>query len=1105
MPAKKRKTQKKKNVKKATAKKQTTKVKQQVNSSGLITGTKDDVFPIVGIGASAGGLEALEGFFSNVPSDSNIAFVVIQHLAPKHKSIMNSLLKKHTDMDILPIKNGLKVKPNCVYLNPPNKNVSIINRHLCLTEPEKAHALNLPINHFFCSLAEDQAEKAICIILSGTGTDGTLGLKAIKDKGGAVMVQAESQAKYDNMPRSAIDSGMVDYILPVEKMPSKLIKYFKHPYVEGIHKKVAPEQQFHGSLMNIFLLIRTATGHDFSNYKQNTIRRRIERRMAVQQIERIEDYVKFLKEKPAEIESLYKDMLITVTNFFRDPEAFDIIEKKVIPSLLKDKSSDSPIRVWVPGCGTGEEAYSIAILLSEAMSKLKKRFEVQIFATDLDSEAIERGRAGVYPEAIAADVSPERLKCFFLKEGSTYKIKKQIREMLVFAPQNLIKDPPFSKLDIVSCRNLLIYLDTVLQNKILPLFHYTLNPNGIMFLGSSESIGEFSNLFEPIDVKWKIFKCKGSALGKIIDRPVLPFYDNKYTKGTKGKTLQQESDFRYIAEKAILDDYAPPCVLINTKHEILYFHGQTDKYLSFPTGEPSFNLLKMVREELRYKLNTALHDVAKQKKVVVYKDLQLKHNGNRYNLNLTVRPFTEPRTAGNLIMVVFEDTTVAKKENVKEKKTQISSGIENPRIAALEQELSSTKEYLQTTIEELETTNEEFKSTNEELQSTNEELQSTNEELETSREELQSTNEELETVNAELQNKVDELSYANNDLNNLLGSTEIGTIFLDMDLNIQRFTPSMTDLFNLRNADIGRPISDITSKITYKDFYQDAKEVLKTLEHKKEEIETLDGNYYSMNILPYRTTENVIDGIVITFVDITERVHSQQEVNNLAKFPDESPYPILRVTTDGGVLYCNAAGEQLLEKWKTDMGGKIPPKWQTLVTKAFVSKKRTEEEEEVKGRIYSITIAPINVEHAQYVNLYAREITDNKLAKNLRRLATVVQDSNDAITVQDMKGTIIAWNKGAVKMYGYTENEALGMNIYEIVPTNNKQKAINLIKDIAAGKTVDSLRTKRVTKDGRILDVWLTVTKLTDNENNVISVATTERDITKLEPLKAEK
>jgi two-component system CheB/CheR fusion protein len=476
-------------------------------------------FPIVGLGASAGGLEALERFFSHMPSESNMAFVIIQHLDPARKSFMDSLLKKYTEMNIFQVKDGMKIEPNCVYLNPPNRNVAIMNRTLHLISPVETHRVSLPIDYFFSSLSEDQGEKAICIILSGTGTDGTLGLRSIKGSGGMTMVQEEKQAKYAGMPRSAIDTGLVDYILPVENMPGTLLKYVKHPFIEGPKKAVTAEEQFLNNVNKIFLLIRSNTGHDFTNYKQNTIRRRIERRMAVHQIDRIEHYVRYLQQTPVEVETLFKDMLITVTNFFRDPEAFDVLKEKVLPGLLEHKQPETPVRVWVPGCATGEEAYSIAMLLVETMERLKKRFNIQIFATDIDAEAIEHARMAVYPESIAADVSQERLKHFFINEDSSYRIKKMIREMVVFATQNLIKDPAFSRLDLVSCRNLLIYMDSVLQKKILPLFHYTLNQDGILFLGTSESIGEFSDLFSTIDTKWKIFKRKGAVLEKALEHP----------------------------------------------------------------------------------------------------------------------------------------------------------------------------------------------------------------------------------------------------------------------------------------------------------------------------------------------------------------------------------------------------------------------------------------------------------------------------------------------------------------------------------------------------------------------------------------------------------
>ncbi len=709
---------------------------------------------------------------------------------------------------------------------------------------------------------------AICIILSGTGTDGTLGLKAIKGEGGITMVQEEKQAKYDGMPRSAIDTGLVDYILPVESMANELIKYTKHPYIDGPKKIQNAEEKFKDNLQKIFILIRASTGHDFSDYKQNTIRRRIERRLAVHQINKLTDYVRFLRQTPAEVETLYKDLLIGVTNFFRDKDAFAALNKKVIKDILNGKKQYSPIRIWVPGCATGEEAYSIAMLFIEVTEKIKKHFNIQIFATDIDADAIEFARGTIYPDSIAADVSVERLKHFFIKEDNAFKIKKQIREMVIFATQNLIKDPAFSKLDLVSCRNVLIYMDTTLQKRILPLFHYTLNQNGYLYLGTSESIGGFFDYFSPVDVKWKIFKRKGISIDRHNDFHRMPFLRTNADFQKADKRILTASNIRELAEKVILEDYAPPSVLINDKYDILYFYGKTEKFLTPPTGEASFNITKMVRSDLKYKLTNALHKAGKQKKEVMIDGLKVKHNGSLISFNLVIRPITETQFAQGLMMVIFEDKT----EHVTvTKRLAVASTPDNTdaQMVVLEQELQSTKEYLQSTTEELETSNEELKSTNEEMQSTNEELQSTNEELETSKEELQSTNEELETVNSELQDKVEELSRSNDDLNNLLASTEIGTIFLDTKLCVKRFTPTIANIFNLIQVDIGRPIGDINANIIYQDLYKDAEDVLATLKQKEIEIQSKDNKWYSMRILPYRTVENMIDGVVIAFVDIT--------------------------------------------------------------------------------------------------------------------------------------------------------------------------------------------------------------------------------------------
>ncbi len=956
--------------------------------------TEKSRFPIVGIGSSAGGLEALELFFSNMPSDTNMAFVIIQHLSPKYKSIMADILMKYTKMKVLPIKDNQEIKPNNVYLNPPDKNVVIFKTRLHLIEPTQSHGINLPIDFFFGSLAEDQGEKAICIILSGTATDGTLGLKAIKGAGGMAMVQDPHSAKYAGMPSSAIATGLVDFILPVEKIPEYLIKYVRHPYIEKPEGIETAKQQFSSYVQKILALIRTRTGHDFANYKQTTIRRRIERRMAIHQIDSIEKYDTYLHRTPAEISNLFKDLLIGVTSFFRDAEAFEILKSKVIPQLINNKNPQIPLRIWVAGCATGEEAYSIAILFAEVMDALKKQVHIQIFASDIDNEALDFARMAVYPDSIAADVSAQRLDRFFIKENNTFRIMKQIRDMVVFADQNVIKDPPFSRLNLVSCRNLLIYMETVLQRKILPLFHYTLTHQGILFLGTSESIGEFSHLFSPISSKWKIFKYKEYVDDRMLDYPRTPLYDVLPTpQGIEEKRVPTVADIHNLAERIILEDYAPACVLINEQYEILHFIGQTDNYLTPPTGKASFKVLNMAREGLKYKLSTALHQAVKQKKTIMSEGLKIKHHNIFRSVDLVVRPLIGSGFTQGFMLVIFRDKTLL--EPVAGKKIKKKDNAD-PYVSSLEKELLSTKEYLQTTIEELETSNEELNSTNEELQSVNEELQSTNEELETSKEELQSTNEELVTVNAELQKKVEALSDSNNDINNLLASTEIGSIFLDINLCIKRFTPAITKLFNLIQTDIGRPIGDITAKIKLDGLLDQARQVLDTLVRQEVEVQDKKDNWYSMRIAPYRTLENVIDGVVLTFVDISKL----------------------------------------------------------------------------------------------------------KQVEELNRLATVVFDSNDAITIQDFDYNIVAWNKGAQQMYGWSEAEALKMDIRQLVPKGKVKELEKVYKKLKNGESIDSLETQRMGKNGRILNVWLTVTVLKDDSGKPREIATTERDISELKQLR---
>jgi two-component system CheB/CheR fusion protein len=846
-------------------------------------------FPIVGIGASAGGLDAFEHFFTNMPSDTGMAFVLVQHLDPSHKSILSDLIRRYTAMKVVEVQDAMEVEPNTVYVIPPNRYLGILNGKLLLIKPVPLPAIRTPIDFFFRSLAKDRREKAICIVLSGTGTEGTLGLRAIKGEGGTVMVQDPESAKYDGMPRSAVSTGMADYVLPVEQMPGQLISFVRHAFGRIVPVRAKPRPKEITTLEKIFLLLRSQTGHDFSLYKPSTIMRRIERRMAINQIPNLSSYVKYLQEFPTESQVLFKELLIGVTNFFRDPEAFDVLREKAIPKLLEKRSENYPLRIWVPGCTTGEEAYSLAILFRECLEKQKKDFNVHIFATDIDNSAIETARMGLYPKSIAADVPPDCLEHYFSQEEGLYRVKKTIRDMIVFATQNVISDPPFSKIDLISCRNLLIYLGPELQKKVLSLCHYALRTDGILFLGSSESIGDLTNLFVPFDRKWKIYTRKDSGTG---DR-ALPHFsapslaqetgsiaEHGFTVPTRGHS------YREVVEKMILENYGPAGTVVNEQGEILYVHGRTGKYLEITSGELKADIRNLAREGLKLPLAGSIRQAVTHKKEVRLENLKVKPNGEDQLINLIVKPVQEPPTMAGLFVVLFEDVPAEKKLGSNRKKSKTPLEETDPRLAELDRELRSTKEYLQAAVEELQTANEEMKSTNEELQSSNEELQSTNEELETSKEELQSVNEELVTVNLELEQKIHQLSRNSSDMQNLLASTEIGVIFLDLGLNIQRFTPAMTKFIKLIHSDVGRPVSDIASNMDYEDLSSDVNGVLKTLVPTEREVRTREGRYYSMRIIPYRTIENFIDGVVVTFMDITSLRLAEKKIQEALRLSE---------------------------------------------------------------------------------------------------------------------------------------------------------------------------------------------------------------------------
>ncbi len=835
-------------------------------------------FYVVGIGASAGGLDALERFFRNMTECSGMAFIVVTHLDPDHVSIMPELIQKSTKMKLFTAEDGMIIEPNHVYVAPANRDLAILHGTIQLIEPLEAHGFRLPIDYFFKSLSADLGEKAICIILSGMASDGTAGLKSVKNELGLVIVQEPKSAKFDGMPTSAIKTGLADYILPPEEMPDQLMKYISTKSKSGLFDGEIIDGKIPDAFQKIFILLRTRTGHDFSLYKQNSIYRRVERRMNIAQFDNFTSYIRMLQENPVEIDNLFNEILIGVTNFFRDSESFEKL-KNILLELVKSKPDDSQIRIWVPGCSTGEEAYSIAIILRESIDEVKKHFNVQIFATDIDIKSIEKARFGSF-SGIESDVSKERLKRFFNTEGNLFRIRKEIREMLVFAPQSVIKDPPFTKLDLISCRNLLIYFNAELQKKIIPLFHYSLLPNGILFLGSSSTIGGFVDLFSMLDSKWKIYRKRDSMFSA---QPYIEFPTSRLI-GKTNMTITETNvvkNITQVAEKIILQSYSPDCVIIKENGDIVYIHGKTGKYLELTHGEAKMNIFEMAREGLQQELPALIRKVLSGKKSLTAHEIKVKINGRSQYVNITVKPVKEPKEMLGSLLIIFEEVIVreklpsAKKIHYEKKSEKI--------IKELEHELKSTKENLRSTIEELETSNEELKSTNEEMQSTNEEMQSSNEEMETSKEELQSLNEELITVNTELQNKNDELSVINNDMKNLMESVDIPTIFLDNKLLIKRFTYHATKVVNLIPSDIGRPINHIATNLKYVKFIEDAKEVLRTLVFKEIELQTNDGLWYQMRILPYRTINNVIDGLVITFSDINNLKSASEKINALNK------------------------------------------------------------------------------------------------------------------------------------------------------------------------------------------------------------------------------
>ncbi len=849
-----------------------------------MTTTTPPSFPIVALGASAGGLEAFEAFFRAAPADSGLAYVLVPHLDPDHASLLTDILQRSSTMSVVEAQDQTQVVANHVSVLPPNRDMAIFHGVLQLSVPDKPRGLRMPIDAFLRSLAEDQGEMAVGIILSGTGTDGTLGLRAILGGGGVTLVQDPASAKYDGMPISAIQAGYASKVLGPEQMPSALAHLLALPASQKIDS-ITPAPTAAGGLSRILMLLRAGTGHDFSQYKKSTIGRRIERRMVQHDITDLDVYARYLKEHSTEVQILFKELLINVTSFFRDAEAFVALKKEVLPKLLADKPEGYVFRAWVAGCASGEEAYSIAMLLREAMDEMwearHQEFKVQLYATDLDEDAIAIARAGLYPPNIAADISPERLRRFFLKEEAGYRVKKEIREMVVFALQNVIKDPPFTRLDLLACRNLMIYLEPELQNRLLPTFHYALRSGGVLFLSPSEGIGNHPELFSALNRKWKFYRATHSGVPR-----AEAVGGMHWTAGNGGKAPEEvvkkarETNFAELTRRVLLQTYAPASVVTDRRGNLLFVHGETGKYLRPAPGQATLNVIDMAREGLQLELRNAMHSVSP----VLNRSLLVKTNGDFQPVGLSVRPLTDPEGGEGLLLVSFQDLP-HEAEKAGKRGGKFSS-VSAKRVEELERDLAYTKENLQATIEEQQASNEELKSTNEELQSTNEELQSTNEELETSKEELQSVNEELITVNSELQAKIEQLAGMQNDMKNLLDNIHIGTLFLDANLLIRRFTREASRVYRLVGTDVGRSLVDIKSDLEGEDLQAEVKSVLETLVPSEREVRTQGGDRYLARIQPYRTLDNIIDGVVLTFTDISLRAAaeaSEHEARELAE------------------------------------------------------------------------------------------------------------------------------------------------------------------------------------------------------------------------------
>jgi two-component system CheB/CheR fusion protein len=1042
-------------------------------------------FPVVAVGASAGGLEALTGLLEAMPDDCGLAIVVINHANPHHESLMVDLLSRHTAMPMAFAHNGALVEPNHVYVIPPNSFLALRDGALHLSPPETGHNVRLPIDFFLRSLASACRERAVAIILSGTGSDGTLGVTAVKENGGMAMAQDPAEAGQDGMPRSAIATRFIDHILRVAEMPARLIDYARHSYTRtGMPPPVLGERARAG-LMEVIAVLKTQSPVNFELYKEGTLLRRIERRMGLRHVEDPGQYLAFLKEHPEEIAQLHKDLLISVTSFFRDPAAFEDLAETILPDLVRGHPADRPIRAWVAGCATGEEAYSIAMLLIEKVSALRKDLKLQVFASDIDEEALETARDGRYPDAIEADVSPERLQRFFIREDYTYRVVPELRETVIFAKQNLLSDPPFSRLDLVTCRNVLIYLNPAPQERIISIFHFALVEGGALVLGLSETVGTRTDMFQPLSRKSRIFRSIGGRHRLRIDYPVSSVPAAPIAGVAAGAAgPNRPAGWTDLSHKALLEHYAPAAVLVSENFEVLYFHGATDRYLRMPPGEPRHALLALAREGLGSELGAALRE-ARQRRETTARNATARRDGQNFLVTITVHPVTSDHAP--LLLVTFADHPAPAAEP-----PASVSAVDHTVLHLLEQELKSTKQDLQNTIADLERSNEELKAANEEATSLNEEFQSTNEELETSKEELQSLNEELTSLNAQLQHKIEGERVISDDLGNLLVSSDIATLFLDRNFNIKRFTRPATRLFNLIASDVGRPFSDISRGVDDPELMKDIESVLAELTTQQREVKGKQADWYIRRVLPYRTQENRIDGVVITFTEVsklkaaeTQAKAAQAFAENIVNTLHEALIvldPALRVVAASASFYKtfrikpeDAVGRLIFDL--DDRQWDIPKLRELLLR--VIPDTTTVEDFEVEHDFPRLghRIALLNARRignaddtdglclVTIEDITQRRAAEQALMEREAYLKAVLATAPDGIITIDERGIVKSFSPAAERLFDFTEAEIVGNNVSQYLKAGEAK--------IGRGREVIGLR-----KDGTELPLRLSVAEM---------------------------